>query len=1113
MRCPSCAFENPADSRFCFECGGRLSLVCGQCGAELPPGVKFCNRCGKPAAETQSRPEPRSYTPRHLAEKILTSRTALEGERKQVTVLFADVQGSMALAEQVDPEEWHRIMDRFFAILADGVHRFEGTVNQFTGDGIMALFGAPLAHEDHARRACYTALHVTQELRRYAQELRRDHGLNFAVRMGLNSGDVVVGKIGDNLRMDYTAQGHTVGLAARMEDLAEPGKVYLTEATAALVSGYFRLDDLGGFTVKGVHEPVHVFELQGVGALRTPLERSRARGFSRFVGRADEMAALEVALGRAVAGSGQVVGVVADPGLGKSRLSFEFTERCRARGITVYEAHGVSHGKLIAFLPVFELFRAFFRITDEDSEQAARDKIAGRMLLLDESLRDALPLVFDFLSVPDPERPLLPMEPEARQRQLYATVKRLMQARSQREPAVVLLEDLHWFDGGSEGVLEVLVDAARATRTLLVVNFRPEYHSDWMQKSYYQQLPLLPLEPAAIDELLHDLLGADPSLAKLPARIRERTGGNPFFIEETVQGLAETGSLVGTRGAYRAVRSAAELALPATVQAVLGARIDRLGEREKLVLQTAAVIGREFTEPVLRRVSDLPKTELAAVLAKLTSAEFIYEQALYPQAEYAFKHPLTQEAAYRSQLSERRKEIHAAVARAIEASYPDKIAERASELAYHWEGAGERAAAARWHDRAANWVEQRDVREAMRHWRAAYELLPGLPEDRADADLLTHLCQRLVFFGGWSLGQAPEDWKVLVDRGMAAAEHHGDLGARVRLHREYSRTFVTSGRFSEFRENSRETLRLARESGDEDLCALAHVQLAIAEGFVGNLDECDRGLDEFFRSTPSRGGSDFFSTPLPAHIWRGEVLQHRGCMEKAAASFARARELWASADPVGQVLTGAHMLTFGEARGELPGAIGLAASIMKVAEEFGAPNLRAAARGVLVRAYALGGAWQEAARLFEETIALANEHRTWLEWEGRDLASIAHAYVEIGERERAKETAERAIALVKERGSKIQELDNVVALARAEVALGHDDAVDLLLARAESLIGTIGAVAFRPHLAEIRAERARRQGDQAEWRAQLAEAHRLFTETGATGHAARVARILQEHGT
>ncbi len=549
--------------------------------------------------------EPRSpaaYTPGHLADKILQSKSALEGERKQVTVLFADVQGSMELAEQLDPEEWHRILDRFFQILTDGVHRFEGTVNQYTGDGIMALFGAPIAHEDHAQRACYAALQLTEELRRYAGDLRMRKGLNFSARIGINSGEVVVGKIGDDLRMDYTAQGQTVGLAARMEQIAEPGTAYLTAHTAALVAGYFDLQDLGRFRVKGVREPIAVCQLRGVGRLRTRLEASRARGFSRFVGRADEMAALEAALARAVAGNGQVVGVVAEAGTGKSRLCYEFAERCRAAGLAVDEAHCVAHGKGIPFLPLLEYLRSYFRIIDRDGAQAAREKIAGRLLLLDSELAETLPLLFDFLGVPDPERPAPRLEPEARQRQLFALLRRMTHARSRREPAVGVFEDLHWTDGGTDAFLANYVEAVAGTRTLIVLNFRPEYHATWMQKSYYQQLPLLPLGPEATAELLRELLGADPPLAPIAERIQQRTGGNPFFIEEILQSLVEAGHLEGSRGAYRIARPVGDEALPATVQAVLAARIDRLDAREKAVLQTAAVIGKEFAEPVLRRV-------------------------------------------------------------------------------------------------------------------------------------------------------------------------------------------------------------------------------------------------------------------------------------------------------------------------------------------------------------------------------------------------------------------------------------------------------------------------------------------------------------------------------
>jgi class 3 adenylate cyclase len=414
-------------------------LRCASCGFENVAGIKFCGECGRRLAASPSpQLHPHAYTPKHLAEKILTSRAALEGERKQVTVLFADVKGSMELAERVDPEDWHRIIERFLQLLAEGVHRFEGTVNQYTGDGIMALFGAPIAHEDHAQRACWAALHLGEALRRYADELRLGRGLNFSVRMGLNSGEVVVGKIGDDLRMDYTAVGHTVGLAQRMEQLAAADRAYLTEHTARLIEGYFRLRDLGELAVKGASASLRVFELEGPGALRTRLDASRARGFTRFVGRVDEMAALEAALARAREGGGGVVGVVGEAGIGKSRLCHEFLERCRGRGLATYEAYGVAHGKAIPFLPLLQLLRNVFGITEADSAAAAREKIAGRLLLLDRTLDETLPVVFDFLAVPDPERPAPALDAGVRQHQLFELIRRVIKIR--RETTVTLLD-------------------------------------------------------------------------------------------------------------------------------------------------------------------------------------------------------------------------------------------------------------------------------------------------------------------------------------------------------------------------------------------------------------------------------------------------------------------------------------------------------------------------------------------------------------------------------------------------------------------------------------------------------------------------------------------------
>jgi class 3 adenylate cyclase len=773
MKCPKCQTENLSDSAFCEECSASLEAACPTCGAGNRPTAKFCRKCRAPLTSSPAEaPARRAYTPKHLADKILTSRAALEGERKQVTVLFADVKGSMDLAEQLDPEEWSQIMNRFFQILSEGVERFEGFVDKFTGDGIMALFGAPLAHEDHARRACYAALHIVEGLRGYANELRLRRGLNFSARLGLNSGEVIVGKIGDDLRMDYTAQGHTVGLASRMEQIAEPGKVYLTAHTAALIQGYFALTDLGEMEIKGVHSAMHVYELIGLGQMRTRLDVSRSRGFSRFVGRGDEMQVLESALAHAREGNARIIGIVGEAGLGKSRLCFEFLERCRARGLMTYETTGVAHGKAIPFLPMLRLFRAFFGITEQDSDATARERIAGRMLLLDERLRESLPVLFDFMGVPDPENPAPRIDPEAFQRQMFDILRRVMQARGQRETQVILLEDLHWFDSGSAAYLEPLIDATAGTRAVMLVNFRPEYQAPWMGKSFYHQLPLAPLGPDAIRELVDALLGKDPSTAGLAAAIHARTGGNPFFTEEVVQNLIESGKLKGSKGAYRLVTPVDRLEVPSSVQAILAARIDRLAEREKDVLQTAAVIGREFDEPTLAAVVEQAAPQLREALQALKDTEFVYEQSLYPIAEYIFKHPLTQEVALASQLQERRRRLHAAVARVIEAAHAENLDKQAALLAHHWEEAADLGNAVRWHRRAAEWAGARDPVEGLRHWRKVRALGRALDDAEVKESRL-RACSVILGSGTWRMGMSEEEVRGCSDEARSLADELG----------------------------------------------------------------------------------------------------------------------------------------------------------------------------------------------------------------------------------------------------------------------------------------------------------------------------------------------------
>ncbi len=753
VTCPMCSREHPASSVVCGACGAPLPRLCLRCGRTNTPDSNFCSSCGEPmqglaagargtARTTRPQPparNPASYTPNHLVEKILNSRSALEGERKQVTVFFVDVKESMQLAERMDPEEWHRLMDRFFAILADGIHRFEGTINQFTGDGVMALFGAPLAHEDHAQRACHAALHLREQVRLYAQELKRTRGLTFAVRMGLNSGEVIVGTIGDDLRMDYTAQGHTVGLAARMQQIAAAGGIYLTAHTAALVARFFELEAVGRIRLKGVREPVRTFALAAAGPIRTRLEASRARGFTDFVGRADEVAILDAALSRAVSGHGEVVGVVGAAGVGKSRLCQEVVDRWRAEGMAVAEAHCPAHGRSLPYGTLLDLLRSFFAITPDERPTVSRRRVRARLRRLHRGLEEELPLVLDLLGLPDPKRPLPAIDAGTRRERLFAFVRRLVQTHSASEPTVLLIDDVHWIDRESNAVLAELVEAVGWTRTLLLLNFRPEYAAAWMSASYCQQLQLSPLSPDAADALLRELLGDHPSIAAVCAVIKERAAGNPFFIEEIVQSLVDQGVLVRERLArsqgvdaggsrVRLARPVAEMRIPATVQSLLAARIDSLPESAKYVLQAAAVIGKRFSEPVLRLalgagaapsdqqpVAAAPLcrdggVDLTHALRTLRRADLIHSEPPDAPAAYTFKHPLTQEVAYYSQLQETRARKHEAVARALEVVHADRLGEHAALLAHHWEAANKRYEAQLWRRRAALRVTNIQIR-------------------------------------------------------------------------------------------------------------------------------------------------------------------------------------------------------------------------------------------------------------------------------------------------------------------------------------------------------------------------------------------------------------------
>jgi len=560
---------------------------------------------------------PQTYTPAHLAEKIRTSRSALDGERKQVTVLFADLKGSLELLADRDPEEARQLLDQVLERMMTAVHRYEGTVNQVMGDGIMALFGAPIAHEDHAVRACYAALAMQETIRRYSGEVRRAHGLEVQIRVGLNSGEVVVRAIGNDLHMDYSAIGQTTHLAARMEQLAPPGSIRLTAETLRLAEGWVQITPLGPVPVRGLPAPVEVGELVGAGPARTRLQAFAARGLTPFVGRQAELTVLHQALERAGVGHGQVVAVIGEPGVGKTRLFHEFTHASRTQGWLRLESSSTSYGKATPYLPVLDLLKAYFQLEDRDDARRIREKLTGRLLTLDPALGPTLPAFLALLEVPVEDPAWQALDPAQRRQRTLDALKRLLLRESQVQPLLLVFENLHWIDAETQAFLDGLMESLPAARLLLLVNYRPEYEHGWGQKTSYTQLRLDPLPPASAEDLLRSLLGDDIGLEPLTQRLIERTQGNPFFLEESVRTLVETQVLVGDRGAYRLVRTLPSIQVPATVQAVLAARIDRLPPEEKQLLQTAAVIGTEVPLALLQAMAEVPEEALRLGLTHL----------------------------------------------------------------------------------------------------------------------------------------------------------------------------------------------------------------------------------------------------------------------------------------------------------------------------------------------------------------------------------------------------------------------------------------------------------------------------------------------------------------
>ncbi len=850
MTCPECRAESEADASFCTRCGARLERLCAKCRTPNAGDARFCKRCGQaleasPAPAIEPAPpfaSPIGYTPKHLADKILSTRSALEGERKQVTVLFVDVSGFTALSERLDPEDVHRVMTRAFELMLGEVHRYEGTVNQFLGDGIMALFGAPIAHEDHAQRAVHAALGIQKALEGYREELARRQGIGFQVRQGLNTGLVVVGSIGSDLRMDYTAVGDTTNVAARLQQAADPGRIVISEATRRLIEGYFHTRPLGEVALKGKAEPARAWEVISARVARTRLEVEAERGLTRFVGRDRELRQLAECFAEARAGHGQVVFIVGEPGIGKSRLLFEFRQRL-GEDATWLEGRCMSFGRSIAFHPLIDLLKRNFRIEEADPEETVIRKTERGVLLLGEDLRPTLPYLRYLLAVDPGDPAVLTMDPQQRRAELFDALRRLTLRASEVRPQVFVFEDLHWIDKATEDYLVFIADSIAASRAVLVLTYRTGYVQPLGERTYHTRIALTTLSTAASVEMAQSMLATEGLPDELQALIVRKAEGNPFFVEEVVKSLQEVGALRRVGDRYVMAKRLDEIVVPDTIQDVIMARIDRLEEASKKTLQLASVIGREFTRRLLDRLADI-RGRTEEFLRELKAIELIYEKSVFPELAYMFKHALTHDVAYSSLLVQRRKELHRLIGLAVEDLYVDRLAEQYEVLAYHfsraeeWQKAleyllkaGEKAARAFATREALALYDQAE--EAARHLGERVDAATLMGIHRARADLYNVLSDFL---------RARDEQ----ERVLALARQTGDRESEGAALAGMGWASLWAHDFDRALEESRQAIEIAESAGAEAVVAAGCITTGVVYVATNRLEasrlECDRAL-------------------------------------------------------------------------------------------------------------------------------------------------------------------------------------------------------------------------------------------------------------------------------
>ncbi len=1056
---------NPAANRFCEGCGGQLPLACPKCGQTAAAHAQFCGACGTGLAAALGAEPPQTVT------------IANWGELKQATVLFADIVSSTELIAHLDPEQAMERLRPAVQTMCAAVERFDGTIVRTLGDGIMALFGAPRAQEGHALLACQAGLAI-QAMFPPTVTGTSDSGLT--IRVGLHTGEIVSDAPMMDLTRERGVHGLTIHIASRLQAMAEPGTIYLSGDCHRMVRSHCNSAALGSQVLRGLHEPVQVYRLVGLKPAIAS-QQFRGTGLTSFLGRSHEIGTLQQGLRSIEAGETRVIGIVGAPGAGKSRLCYEFGEWCRSRLIPVFEARAQLYGHATPLQPVRELLRSFFfRILPGDAADAARARILELLSEMDLQFAEDLALVCEFLAVPLGDNPPSPLQPRARRARLLEIVGRMVRHNG-ATISVIIIEDLHWLDDASEEFVAALVHAVTGTHTMLMLNYRPSYSAPWMGQPGFQQIALGELSAPETDELVRQLIGSRPELGAIRQRITERSGGNPFFAEELIRSLAENGALLGQSGDYLLGMSIGGPTLPATVQAVLGARIDRLADADKFMLQIGAIMGKEFPLVVLQKIAGTSPPQTEAALRRLCEAGLLLDQTAGGDRQYAFRHPLIQEVAYSTQLRARRAALHAAVASAMEGYYHDRLDEFAGMLAHHYEAAGRVQGAAHYAARAATWAGGTSSAQAIRQWHKVRQLLRDQPRS-PEGDALRIMASSQIAWLGWREGLTVEQAEPFIQEALSWAREIDDSMVPLLLFAEARILGATGGPADAYVERVQQALSMLAPGKDPGRAATLNASLCQAYGWAGLFREALAANDAAMAGIPAIDDFDQRFLGYSVAHWilslRGRILIRLGriveaerCLDEMLAIDQK------RIDPTVRFIAHLGYVDIGWYRNDAGLAQRHAERIAEIAERHGSPYLRVFAFACAGIAKGLIRDSTGAIEDFQAGLAIMRQASVAMEYEAEMLASLADCHCRAKDFARAIATATEAIAVARQRSARLPECRALIIQVMAltgqsgggQSGGGGNEAAGSLLRHADDLIQRSGAEIYRPMLAQARA--------------------------------------------